>query len=156
MARLMASARAGFAEKLRFLVVGAGNTAFGYALFLLILNLVRRAFSIVEGASLDGVWGVLLENHYLIAQWVSWILAVPFGTVTLKYLVFRGTGRLGGDIVRAYFVYLPGLGLSSAVLWFTVTVLGLTPEVGQLLTIAAAAVFSYMGHKHFTFGKGRA
>lgn len=152
----MASARAGFAEKLRFLVVGAGNTAFGYALFLLTLGLVRRALSVTEGAVPAGAFGFLLENHYLIAQWVSWVLAVPVGTVTLKYLVFRGTGRLRGDIFRAYFVYLPGLGLSSAVLWFTVRILGLTPEVGQLLTIAAAAIFSYVGHKYFTFGHGRA
>jgi putative flippase GtrA len=149
------AARADLEEKLRFLIVGAGNTAFGYALFLLILTGLRRVITDAAGGS--GVEaGFLLDNYYLIAQWTSWVLAVPIGTVTLKYLVFKGTGPLRTDVLRAYFVYLPGLGLSSAVLWFTVSVFGLSPETGQLLTIAVAAVFSYVGHKYFTFSHGRA
>lgn len=154
LARLLASACAGFDEKLRFLVVGMGNTAFAYVLFLVTLNLVRMALGLPEGTGNQRTF--LVENHYLVAQWISWVLSVPFGTLTLKHLVFKGTGRLRNDIFRAYFVYFPGLGISSVTLWTTVTVFGLIPEIGQLLTIGVAAVFSYLGHKYFTFAARRA
>jgi len=48
-------------------------------------------------------------------------------------------------------VYLPAQGISSLLLWLAVQVLHLAPAVGQLLTIAFATVFSYIGHKYFTF-----
>ena len=31
------------------------------------------------------------------------------------------------------------------------TLVGLSPQVGQLLTIAVTTIFSYVGHKYFTF-----
>ena len=32
-----------------------------------------------------------------------------------------------------------------------VTLAGLSPQLGQLLTIAVTTIFSYLGHKYFTF-----
>lgn len=136
-------------DKLRFLVVGAFNTAFGYALFLVMLE-VFEALVAIPGANAT-LPGVIVANYYLLAQWSAWILSVPVGTMTLKYLVFRSPGRLGSQVGRAYLIYMPGLALSSITLWFAVQVIGLSPQLGQLIAIAVTVVFSYTGHKYFTF-----
>jgi putative flippase GtrA len=58
---------------------------------------------------------------------------------------------LSSEIGRAYFVYLPLQVLSSLFLKVAVSVFGLPPLIGQLLTVSVAAVLSYLGHKYFTF-----
>jgi len=139
-------------EKMRFLFVGAFNTLFGYALFLAMLEVVSATLSLLSRVTT--VPTVVSSNYFLIAQWTAWVLSVPVGTMTMKYFAFRSSGHLLGEIGRAYFVYLPMVAVSSGLLWFTVQVLNLSPAVGQLITIGIATVFSYLGHKHFTFRRG--
>jgi putative flippase GtrA len=136
-------------EKLRYLVVGVWNTLLGYAVFLLALKLFGPAIQALS--SKPGVAGLIGHFYYLVIQWAVWVLMVVNSTVTMKYFAFRSKGRLLHQIGRAYLVYLPAQGISSVILWFTVKVLGLSPGIGQLVTIAIATVFSYLGHKYFTF-----
>jgi hypothetical protein len=91
------------------------------------------------------------KNYYLVVQWLGWIVAVPQSTLTMKYFAFKRGGRLLPQIGRAYFIYLPAQGLSSLILWLAVRVVGLTPQLGALLTIIVTTIFSYIGHKYFTF-----
>jgi len=131
-------------EEFRFLVVGVGNTAFSYFVFLVALALF--------GPLLRGVALPLISlNYFLIIQWACWILQVPVSTLTMKYWAFRRGGHWAGQVFRAYFVYLPGLWVSSAILWSTVRLLHLPPAIGQLFAIAVTTVLSYLGHKYFTF-----
>lgn len=136
-------------EKLRYLITGVFNTAFGYMMFLaaLALSATLKPLSSSPDASL----ALLGRNYFLIAQWGSWVLSVPVGTTTMKYFAFRSPGRLLHEIGRAYFVYLPGVGLSSLILWVAVRLMHMPPALGQVVTIAFATVFSYVGHKYFTF-----
>ena len=137
-------------DKLRFLVVGALNTAASYVLFLILLATIGPAIHSL--ASSDAPFlQVVGEHYYVVVQWINWILAIPVSTATMKYFAFRSSGRFWPQVGRAYFVYLPALALNSLVLWFAVSVLGLTPQLGQLLAIAVTTVFSYVGHKYFTF-----
>ena len=146
-----ASIQARHGDKVRFLIVGVFNTAFGYGLFLLML----LATSSVLSASPALVPAPVAENHFLLAQWVAWVLSVPVGTATMKYFVFRGDRPLLASIGRSYFVYLPTALLSAGLLWFSVHVLLLAAPIGQLVVIAVATVMSYVGHKYFTFGSPR-
>lgn len=139
-------------EKLRYLVVGVFNTAFGYALYLVMLAVTSMALAQIDRTG--NVPTVVSENYFLIAQWTAWVLSVPVGTMTMKYIVFRSRGHLPSEIGRAYLVYLPMVAISSGLLWLTVHVLHLSPPVGQLVTIALATVLSYLGHKYFTFAGG--
>lgn len=148
----LASAYDMHGDKVRFLVVGAFNTAFGYTLFLAVLALTRLALRAL--AHVDVPY-VIEHNYFLIAQWTAWVMSVPVGTLTLKHFVFHGTGRTAHEIRRAYFVYFPGTVASSVLLWLTVHTLGLAPEIGQLITILAVVWMSYLGHKYFTFGDSR-
>jgi putative flippase GtrA len=135
-------------EKLRYLIVGVWNTAVGYVVFLLALKYLGPPLQALSG---PGVAGFLGHYYYLVVQWAVWVLMVVHSTVTMKYFAFRSKGRLLNQIGRAYLVYLPAQGISTVVLWLMVKVLGLSPAIGQLVTIVIATVFSYIGHKYFTF-----
>ena len=91
------------------------------------------------------------HGYYLVVQWVAWVLMVPVSTTTMKYLAFRSPGRLLPQVMRAYLVYLPAQGISSLILWLTVRVAGLPPQLGQLIAIALVTAFTFLGHKYFTF-----
>lgn len=130
-------------EKVRYLVVGVWNTVFSYALFFL---LIRLFASPLEAASrLD------YKAVALILQWVGWVVAVVQSTVTMKYFAFRSSGHVGKQILRAYFIYLPAQGLSSLILYGAMQVLGLSALIGQLFAVFVTTIFSYVGHKYFTF-----
>jgi len=137
-------------EKMRYLIVGAFNTTFGYALFLMMLVTVRSALNSLAALELT-IPGIISSNYFLIAQWTAWILSVPVGTYTMKHHAFRSPGRLGPQIGRAYLVYAPQVALNSAVLWIAVQLLNMPPEIGQLIATGVAVAFGYLGHKYFTF-----
>jgi putative flippase GtrA len=119
-------------EKLRYLVVGGWNTLFSIVLF--------NATLFIFG-----------HQYYLVLFWVTWVIAVVQSTVTMKLLVFRRPGNLWRQVGRAYFIYLPAQGLSTVILWAAVQLANLHASIGQLLAIAVTTVFSYLGHKYFTF-----
>ena len=136
-------------EKVRYLVVGVWNTVFSYALFWLGIRLFAGSIELATGAD--------PKVAAIIVQWASWVLAVVQSTVTMKYLAFRSRGHLGKQILRAYFIYLPAQGLSTVILWFAMMALapGLgarhAAAVGQLFAVLVTTIFSYFGHKFFTF-----
>jgi putative flippase GtrA len=138
------------AEKVRYLAVGVFNTAVGYVVFVSLLAVAGPGLADLSGSDTFVIRWVG-EHYYLFVQWLAWVLMVPVSTSTMKFVAFRSGGSWARQIGKAYFVYLPAQALSNFLLWFTVRVLGLSPAVGQLLTIAFATVFSYLGHKHFTF-----
>lgn len=137
-------------EKLRYLVVGVFNTVVSYGMFLLALRVLGPSVHALSDSPVRLVAAVG-RNYFLVIQWTVWVLAVPVSTTTMKYFAFRSEGRLTRQVIRAYFVYLPAQGVSSVVLWVTVRLLGFSPQVGQLLTIIVSTIFSYLGHKYFTF-----
>jgi putative flippase GtrA len=135
-------------EKLRYLFVGMWNTAVGYVVFLIALKYLGPPLQALTGPGLPGWIG---RYYYLVIQWLIWVFMVVNSTVTMKYIAFRSKGHLLHQIGRAYLVYLPAQGISSVILWSTVKLFGLSPAIGQLVSIAFATVFSYLGHKYFTF-----
>ena len=135
-------------EKLRYLVVGVWNTALSYVVFLLALKYLGPSLQALTGS---GIADWIARYYYLVLQWAVWVLMVVNSTVMMKYFAFRSEGRLLHQIGRAYLVYLPAQGISTVILWLTVKVLSLSPAIGQLITVVIATVFSYIGHKYFTF-----
>ncbi len=130
-------------EKLRYLAVGLWNTAISYAMFFALIRLV--AGPIEASTHLD------YKTVALIVQWATWVLAVVQSTVTMKYFAFRSKGHLGRQVLRAYLIYLPAQGLSSLILYSAMRYLGLSAAIGQLFAVIVTTIFSYIGHKYFTF-----
>ncbi|MCL2437630.1 MAG: GtrA family protein [Coriobacteriia bacterium] len=125
-------------EKLRFLIAGGVNTVVAYGLFALGLWLLTPLF---------GLW----DSSPLIIQWITWVVGVPLATLNLKFFAFRAEGSFVPQILRSYLVYLPAQLAASALLALFTLVLGFHPLLGQLITLCIVTVFSYLGHKYFTF-----
>jgi len=162
-------------EKIRFLLAGGLNTLAGYTLFALGLWLLTPLFEglypsnywlldssywqcgsttpdRVEVAALTfRVWAS--EHSYLLIQWITWAISVPFGAFTLKYFAFRAEGSYLRQALRAYLVYLPTQIIASLLLTLFSLILGLHPLIGQLFAIVIVTIISYLGHKYFTFRK---
>lgn len=137
-------------DKLRYVVVGACNTAIHYVLFLVMLALVGEPLHSLADRSSELL--VFIGRHYyLVVQWVAWVMIVPLAATNFKYLVFRSPGKLYRQILRAYLVYLPAQLISTGLLWLSVKVLDLPPALGQLITIVIATIIGYIGHRYFTF-----
>lgn len=137
--------------KLRYLVAGVWNTVFSIALYNVLLWLLKPAIHSLSGSHL-AVLAFAGRNDYNVIFWMGWLLGVPQGTWAMKYFAFRTPGgHLPREIGRAYFVYLPAQLISSGIIWLTVERLRMSPSLGQVFAIAFATIFSYLGHKYFTF-----
>jgi len=137
-------------EKLRYLIVGGGNTILGYGMFLVMLALAEAWLKPAVSSS-NAVVAWLAGHDYLVAQLAAWALMVPVSTTSFKYLVFHSKGAWAPQVARSYLVYAPAQGVSALTLWLAVRIVGLSPALGQIIAVAAATIFSYLGHKHFTF-----
>lgn len=130
-------------EKVRYFIVGVWNTLVSFAVFALAIRFLAPSF--------ESSVGVSPRTAAILVQWTVWVVSVVHSTVMMKYFVFRSGGHLVAQIPRAYLVYLPAQGLSSMILWLAMAVLGLGAIAGQVCAIVLVTVFSYVGHKHFTF-----
>jgi len=139
-----------FEEPLRFLIVGAVNTAFNYGLFALLLWLLEPVISHLAPSPVS-VLHLAGTHPYAVIQWIAWALSVPVSTYTMKRFVFKKGGSYPAQVLRAYGVYLPAQLIASGVLIFCVQGLGFPPLLGQLIAVCFSTVVSYLGHKFFTF-----
>jgi hypothetical protein len=79
------------------------------------------------------------------------VFSVVLSTSTMKYLVFHSKGKLVTEVLRAYLIYLPAQGISSLILWAGMSFLKLSAPLAQLIAVFIVTIFSYFGHKYFTF-----
>jgi putative flippase GtrA len=133
------------AQFLRYLVIGAWNTVFGYTCFFLFnrwLATVMSAYS------------------YIVANLAANLIAITVAFLGYKWFVFRTQGNYLREWLRTLTVYGASVAFSTMAL---APLVGLirhtTPYQSQAPYIAGAvvAVFtvisSFFGHRHFSFRK---
>ena len=132
---------------LRYLMVGAGNTIFGYACYAAFVALYKH----------------MLPPHYIyltvdLASVSATPLGVTFSYLTYKFLVFRTEGNYLREWLRCLLVYgaasLPGLFVLPVVTRMLLTVPMLhasAPYVAGAIVMGGTAIFTYFAHKHFSF-----
>ena len=123
-------------EQVLYLVVGAWNTVFGYA-----------------------VWAVmqyLLGDYlnYLVIIVLSWPIAVLNAYLGYRYIVFRSRGSVLNELPRFSLVYVAALVVNLALLPVALRVLPFSIYVDQALFAVVVVVCSYLGHKYYSFGGG--
>jgi putative flippase GtrA len=134
--------RAQFWQVLRYLLVGAFNTGFGYGLFVALNYLFRRF----------GIYGSEL------ASLLGNLIAITVAFLGYKWFVFRTRGHYLREWLRCISVYGASIAFSLIMLppltlllrrWFvsTQTSSNLAAAILTVVTVAA----SYFGHKHFSF-----
>jgi putative flippase GtrA len=132
-------------QTVRYLVVGAWNTFFGFALF--------AAFTCL----LTG----LIPNAYLLSSLLANFLAVSVAFLGYKWFVFHTQGNYLREYLRCWTVY--GTATLASLVALPVLVMGLSwllgshgyiPYLAGGLLTALNVLASFLGHKHFSFAGG--
>ena len=120
-------------QGLRFLIVGAFNTAFGFLLFALMLHLAG-----------DRV-------HYLVVLVVAMIIAVLVAFAAYRTFVFRVRGNVLRDLGRFSLVYAGVLAANVIALPLLVEVAGLPILIAQAIVVVGTVVVNFLLHRSFSF-----
>jgi len=127
--------------KIRFLIIGAWNTIFGYGSFLFLYWFLSFFLTPRFMA-------------YMTASIVGNIIAMTNAFIFHKYFTFKSSEQ-GLDALREYFrfggTFLFNFILGLILLPFCVEVFGMTPQVSAAVIILICTVFSYIGHSRFSF-----
>ncbi len=140
--------RAPRGQVLRYLVVGAWNTLFGYGMYAL----------------LNFLFAYLLGGEYLAAMLANVLanaIAISVAFLGYKLWVFRTKGNFMREYLRCYLVYGTTFCAGLVLLPLLITGLNLfvTPRTavpylaGAILT-AGTVMVSFFGHKQYTFAQG--
>jgi len=120
-------------EQVLYLVVGGWNTVFGYSVWAVMQYMLAD------------------HLHYLVIVLLSWPIAVLNAYIGYRYIVFRSLGPILTELPRFSLVYVAGLVVNLALLPVALRVLPFSIYVDQALFLSVVIVFSYLGHKHFSF-----
>lgn len=127
-------------DKFRFLVVGGVNTGVGFLLFIVFDLTVGRPLD-AAGHSIVASVLTLLLSHLLASLLAFWLY---------RRFVFRVSGHAAIDFVRFQGVYAVPLAINLVVLPLLVE-LGVMRIVAQGSILIVTTVFSYVGHRFFSF-----
>ncbi|MFH1871216.1 MAG: GtrA family protein [Pseudomonadota bacterium] len=120
-------------EKIRFLVVGAYNTAFGYAAFA-------------------GLYLWFKESlHYLILVAVAHLFAVVNAFLTQRRIVFNDRSPMLAAFLRFNVATTLSLLLSLTGMALLVDGIGINPLIGQAIVTILSVIGIYVLHRHYTF-----
>jgi putative flippase GtrA len=115
----------------RFLVVGTCSTIISYSTFITCLH--------------------FFHLHYLLANVAGFILSIGFSYNCNKRWTF---GSHDSNYFQRYFLfYLTSLILSTLLLRSIVELLGIIPEIANILTIAIITCLNFIGVKFLVFKK---
>lgn len=120
-------------RRVRFLMVGAANTAFSTTLFALLVLLTGPRMPAAVNLA------------------IAWSASLVVAFAAYRRLVFHVSGNLARDFARFFSVNVGGLLINAAALFLLVDVGGLPAIPTQLCITVVVVVFNYLGHRHFSF-----
>jgi len=120
-------------QGIRYLLVGAWNTVFGFALF----------------AALQLLFGD--HVHYLILLCIAMVFAILNAYIGYRLFVFKVQGRWLRDLGRFSIVYIGSLAANIAILPLLVEVVGLPVLLAQAAVVGGSVVLSFFAHRSFSF-----
>lgn len=134
------------AELLRYLVVGAWNTLFGYTCYFLIVRLFLRILPTPPSLTAS------------IALIVATLINITASFLGYKWFVFRTKGNYLREYIRSMTVYLPSLVLNAfliapltALCRLIHPVRNQAPYIAGALLTGVTVILSFLGHKHISF-----
>lgn len=122
---------------MNYLLVGGWNTAFGYLVFLALYYLF------------------VSRIHYLIIFVISNIISITNAYIGYKIFVFKTKGNYLKEYARFYLVYGGAMALNFILLPVCVELLKISPPAAQGGLIFITIIYSYLGHKNYSFNVGR-
>lgn len=119
-------------RELRFLAVGAFNTAFNWGVFV--------AFQLLLG-----------KSNYLYSLINMYILGSIVGFFLYRKIVFKVSGNVLKDFGKYQLVSIGPFFANLLLLPIFVQVLGLGPVVAQTIFVIIITLWSYFGHRFYSF-----
>ena len=123
-------------QKVRFLLIGGINTAFGLTLYPLLYFILQP-------------WDI----DYLIILCISQFICISFSYFSNKYLVFQTRGNFHQEYLKFFLFHGIHFVLNLLCLPLLVEVAKLNPVIAQFLFSCAVIVSSYFWHHYITFKK---
>jgi putative flippase GtrA len=120
-------------QEIRFLAIGAWNTAFGYGIFVFLYYLTGN------------------EENYIWLALAAHFIAVVNAFICHKHLVFNSRQHWLPEFIRFNLSYVFSLSIGIALLFCGVRLLRLHPIVAQGLSIFFSTILSYLLHRNFSF-----
>jgi putative flippase GtrA len=119
--------------QIRYLCAAIWNTAFGYTVGIVVFELFNDSSKII----LIGI--------------ASNVISISMSFIVYKIFVFRTDGNWLNEYFRSYVIYGSTSVISIFVLWVTVSKMSLNIYMAQAIAILCSVIFSYLGHKKYTF-----
>ena len=119
-------------DHVRFLLVGAYNTGFGYAVFA-------------------GLHLLFPDLHYIAVLLASHVVSVLNAFIGYRLVVFKVRGSVLRDLFRFWLVYLVSLSFNLVALPLLVEQAELPVLLAQALVVVVVVVTSWFGHSRFSF-----
>lgn len=120
-------------EKIRYLVVGAWNTAFGYLAFAFLLFALQQVL------------------HYMLVLVFSYVVSISNAYICYKFFVFKTKGNYIKEYLRFYLVYGFSFLINIILLPAFVEIFNVVPVISQGIITILIAITSYYGHKYYSF-----
>jgi putative flippase GtrA len=126
----------------RYLVVGAWNTLFGYATY----------------AALTALLTPLIPYSYMVASLLSSIVSITVAFLGYKWFVFKTKGNYLREWARCVAVYSGAIAIGLALLPILVGIVRHAtryqreaPYIAGAMLTGVSVVFSFVGHRKFSF-----
>jgi putative flippase GtrA len=120
-------------KKIRYLLVGAWNTVFGYAIFALLITAFEN------------------EISYLEIAFISHLVAVTHSFFTHRQIVFKSRKNVLIEYTRFHITNLSSLAFGIIALSFFVERCSIPPLTAQAIVTTGIVAISYFAHQNFTF-----
>jgi len=117
-------------QLIRFAIIGVLNTVIGYGVYYLLL---------------------FLRVHYMIAAVASFVFGTLNSFIWNKLWVFRSPNRPHAELPKFVAVYLATLCINLIFLPVLVEGLKIDPRIAQLFFIFILPLFTFLGHKYWSF-----
>lgn len=122
-------------QKIAYLLVGGWNTLFGFAIFAVLYYLLHQ------------------RVHYTLILVINYVISITNAFLSYKFIVFKTKGNLLREYLRFYVVYGASFIANIILMLIIVEFLKVRPVPAQGVILFFTTVVSYMGHKHYSFGK---
>jgi putative flippase GtrA len=131
-------------QVVRYLIVGVGNTLFGYGLFALFTWLLTG----------------IVPMAYMVACVLGNVVAITVAFLGYKWFVFKTKGNYLREYLRCYVVYgtamLVNLALLPVLVKLAEWVVGpqaYAPYIAGAVLTAGSVLLSFVGHRHYSFAR---
>ena len=131
----------------RYLIVGGVNTLFGYGCYALLTAILQPR----------------IPHGYVVANLLASVINISFSYLGYKWLVFKTRGNYLREWLRALAVYSTAILVGTALLPVIVFVIRRTtrfasaaPYIAGAILIGFTTIYSFLGHRNFSFRTPRA